>query len=136
MELNAGGTWDIGWTDFGMNFSSLENSKTFGFLPGVLTQDVDLSLNLEMDSHWFFNGYFSKSFSRNFFSAGYKNTDKTHNNIIDEITIGNLAGNRFATQAFGRAASPLARNAFSTISGQATEYAVDGIKNQYHNYNK
>lgn len=93
VELNAGGTWDIGWTDFGMNFSSLENSKTFGFLPGVLTQDVDLSLNLEMDSHWFFNGYFSKSFSRNFFSAGYKNTDKTHNNIIDEITIGNLAGN-------------------------------------------
>ncbi len=50
--------------------------------------------------------------------------------------IGNLAGNRFATQALGRAASPLARNAFSTISGQATEYAVDGIKNQYHNYNK
>ena len=50
--------------------------------------------------------------------------------------IGNLGGNRFATQALGRAASPLARNAFSTISGQATEYAVDGIKNQYHNYNK
>ena len=50
--------------------------------------------------------------------------------------IGNLAGNRFATQALGRAASPLARNAFSTISGEATEYAVDGIKNQYHNYNK
>ena len=49
---------------------------------------------------------------------------------------GNLLGNRFATQAFGRAANPLARNAFSTIGGQATEYAVDGIKNQYHNYNK
>ncbi len=50
--------------------------------------------------------------------------------------IGNLAGNRFATQAFGRAANPLARNAFSMASGEATEYAVDGIKNQYHNYNK
>ena len=50
--------------------------------------------------------------------------------------IGNLAGNRFATQALGRTASPLARNAFSTISGEATEYAVDGIKNQYNNYNK
>ena len=49
---------------------------------------------------------------------------------------GNLLGNRFATQAFGRAANPLARNAFSTIGGQATEYAVDGIKNLYHNYNK
>lgn len=93
LELNAGGTWDIGWSDFGFNFSSLENSKTFGFLPGALTQNVDLSLNLEMDRNWFFNGYFSKSFSRNFFSAGYKNHDKTHNNIIDEITIGNLNGN-------------------------------------------
>ena len=49
---------------------------------------------------------------------------------------GNLLGNRFATQAFGRAANPLARNAFSTIGGQATEYAVDGIKNRYHNYNQ
>ena len=50
--------------------------------------------------------------------------------------IGNLAGNRFATQALGRAASPFIRNAFSMASGEATEYAVDGIKNQYHNYNK
>ena len=49
---------------------------------------------------------------------------------------GNLLGNRFATQAFGRAANPLARNAFNTISGQATEYIVDGIKNLYHNYNQ
>lgn len=93
LELNAGGTWEIGWTDFGVNFSSLENNKTLGFLPGVLTQNVDLSLKLEMDRHWFFSGYFSKSFSRNFFSAGYKNYDKTHNNIINEITIGNLSGN-------------------------------------------
>ena len=50
--------------------------------------------------------------------------------------VGNLAGNKIATQAFGRAASPLIRDAFSMASGQATEYAVDGIKNQYHNYNK
>ena len=49
---------------------------------------------------------------------------------------GNLLGNRFATQAFGRAANPLARNAFSSTSGQATEDIVDGIKNQYHNYNQ
>ena len=50
--------------------------------------------------------------------------------------VGNLGGNWFTNQAVGRAVNPLARNAFSTISGQATEYAVDGIKNQYHNYNK
>ena len=49
---------------------------------------------------------------------------------------GNLAGNKIATQAFGRAVNPLIRNAFSMASGEATEYAVDGIKNQYHNYNK
>lgn len=49
---------------------------------------------------------------------------------------GNLAGNRFATQAFGRAVNPLIRNAFSTASGEATGYVIDGIKNQYHNYNK
>ncbi len=49
---------------------------------------------------------------------------------------GNLLGNKLVTQAFGRAANPLIRNAFSTASGEATEYAVDGIKNQYHNYNK
>ena len=49
---------------------------------------------------------------------------------------GNLGGNWLTNQAFGRAASPLIRDAFSTASGQATEYAVDGIKNQYHNYNK
>lgn len=50
--------------------------------------------------------------------------------------VGNLAGNRFATQAFGRAVNPLIRNAFSTASGEATGYVIDGIKNQYHNYNK
>ena len=50
--------------------------------------------------------------------------------------VGNLAGNKIATQAFGRAVNPLIRNAFSMASGEATEYAVDGIKNQYHNYNK
>ena len=50
--------------------------------------------------------------------------------------IGNLGGNWLTNQAVGRAASPFIRNAFSTASGEATEYAVDGIKNQYHNYNK
>ena len=50
--------------------------------------------------------------------------------------VGNLAGNKIATQAFGRAVNPLIRNAFSMASGEATESAVDGIKNQYHNYNK
>ncbi len=49
---------------------------------------------------------------------------------------GNLLGNWLANQAFGRAANPLARNAFNTISGQATEDIVDGIKNLYHNYNQ
>lgn len=33
-------------------------------------------------------------------------------------------------------ANPLIRNAFSTASGEATGYVIDGIKNQYHNYNK
>lgn len=32
--------------------------------------------------------------------------------------------------------NPLIRNAFSTASGEATGYVIDGIKNQYHNYNK
>ena len=50
--------------------------------------------------------------------------------------VGNFAGNRFAAQAFGRAVNPLIRNAFSTASGEATGYVIDGIKNQYHNYNK
>lgn len=49
--------------------------------------------------------------------------------------VGNFAGNRFAAQAFGRAVNPLIRNAFSTASGEATGYVIDGIKNQYHNQN-
>lgn len=50
--------------------------------------------------------------------------------------VGNLAGNWIANQAFGRAVNPLMRNAISTASGEATGYVIDGIKNQYHNYNK
>lgn len=54
----------------------------------------------------------------------------------NQYNVGNFAENKFATQAFGRGVSPLIGNAFSTASGEATEYAVDGIKNQYHNYNE
>ena len=69
------------------------------------------------------------------FGSGQDNWQNYAHQTLSGL-IGNLAGNRFATQAFGRAASPFIRNAFSTASGEATEYAVDGIKNQYHNYNK
>ena len=74
-----------------------------------------------------------------FFVYGFGSGQDNWQNYAQQSVIGvggNLLGNRFATQAFGRAANPLARNAFSTIGGQATEYAVDGIKNLYHNYNK
>lgn len=47
---------------------------------------------------------------------------------------GNVIGNRSAIKHFGPAANPLIRNIFSAISGQGTDYLVDGIKNQYHNY--
>lgn len=50
--------------------------------------------------------------------------------------VGNLGGNWIANRAFGRVASPIIRQGLSLVNGKATEYAVDGIKNQYHNYNK
>ena len=74
-----------------------------------------------------------------FFVYGFGSGQDNWQNYAQQISIGlvgNFVGNRFATQAFGRAVSPLIRNAFSTASGEATEYAVDGIKHQYHNYNK
>lgn len=50
--------------------------------------------------------------------------------------VGNLGGNWIANQAFSRAASPTIKQGLSLVNGETTEYAVDGIKNQYHNYNK
>ena len=50
--------------------------------------------------------------------------------------VGNLGGNWIANRAFGRAASPTIRQGLSLVNSEVTEYAVDGIKNQYHNYNK
>ena len=64
------------------------------------------------------------------FVYGFGSGQDNWQNYAQQISIGlvgNFVGNRFATQAFGRAVSPLIRNAFSTASGEATEYAVDGI---------
>ena len=58
-------------------------------------------------------------------------------NYAQQIGIGltgNLMGNLSAIKQFGPAANPLTRNIFSVISGQGTDYVVDGIKNQYHYY--
>ena len=74
-----------------------------------------------------------------FFVYGFGSKQDNWQNYAQQIGIGlvgNLGGNWIANRAFGRAASPFIRNAFSTASGEATEYAVDGIKNLYHNYNK
>ena len=70
---------------------------------------------------------------------GFGSGQDNWQNYAQQIGIGvggNLGGNWLTNQAVGRAASPFIRNAFSMASGEATEYAVDGIKNQYHNYNK
>ena len=50
--------------------------------------------------------------------------------------LGNRIGYRASRQALGRAASPLGRSIFNTLSGRGGESAVDNIQNQYHSYNK
>ena len=74
-----------------------------------------------------------------FFVYGFGSGQDNWQNYAQQIGIGlvgNLGGNWIANQAFSRAASPTIKQGLSLVNGEATEYAVDGIKNQYHNYNK